>query len=234
MYPNGQQPNNPQNYGPQPQPTNQQPQMPGGYGPQPAPTYAVDYLDQIAPPPPRQKFLSGMFGKFVIILGVVFIFAVGIIVALGNQKNTASTEKMAVKTENLQRIANDTQKNIKSGKLQATNSNFNIWLKNTNRDAYDLLSRAGIKKTDMDKGMVAKEKTARDDLTKKFEDARLNANLDRVYAREMAYQAQLVKTDLDKLAKNGPGKPFRDFASNASKNLASIQKSFSQFDETAD
>lgn len=231
MYPNGQQPNNQQNYNGQPQPTNQPPQAPGGFGPQPAPTYAVDYLDQIAPPPPRAKFLSGSFGKIVVILGVVFVFAVGIIVALGNQKNTASTEKIAIRTENLQRVANDTQKNVKSGKLSATNSNFNIWLKNTNRDAYDLLAKAGIKKTDMSKSMIAEEKTARDDLTAKFEDARLNANLDRVYAREMAYQAQLLKTDLDKLAKNGPGKPFRDLASNASKNLAPIQKSFADFVE---
>lgn len=231
MYPNGQQPDNQQNYGQQPQPTNQPPQAAGGFGPQPAPTYAVDYLDQIAPPPPRAKFMSGSFGKIVVILGVVFVFAVGIIVALGNQKNTASTEKIAVQTENLQRVANDTQKNIKSGKLQATNSNFNIWLKNTNRDAYDLLGQAGIKKTDMSKTMVAEEKDARDKLTAKFEDARLNANLDRVYAREMAYQTQLLKTDLDKLAKNGPGKPFRDLASNASKNLTAIQKSFADFVE---
>lgn len=232
MYPNGQQPNNQQNNGGQPNP--QQPQPPSGYGPQPAATYAVDYLDQIAPPPPRQNFLSGSFGKIVIILGVVFIFAVGIIVALSNQKNTASTEKIAVRTENLQRIANDAQKNIKSGKLQATNSNLNIWLKNTNRDAYDLLSRAGIKKTDMSKSMVAEEKAAKDKLVEKFEEARLNANFDRVYAREMAYQTQLLKTDLDKLGKNGPGKPFRDFATNASKNVAPYQKSFADFDETED
>lgn len=234
MYPNGQQPNNQQNYGGQAPPPSQQSPSSGGFGPQPAPTYAVDYLDQIAPPPPRQNFLSGSFGKIVIILGVVFVFAVGIIVALGNQKNTASTEKIAIKTENLQRVANDTQKNLKSGNLRANNSNLNIWLKNTNRDAMDLLSRAGIKKTDMSKTMVADEKTARDELTEKFNDARLNANLDRVYAREMAYQTQLLKTDLDKLAKNGPGKPFRDFAANASKNLAPYQKAFADFDETQD
>jgi hypothetical protein len=230
MYPNQQPPQNNQQGGYPPQPA-AAPQQPG-YGPQPEPTYAVDYLDQIAPPPPRGSFLSGGFGKIVIALAVIFIFAVGIIVALGNQKGTAPIEQMATKLENMERVVSATQINLKSGELRATNGRFDIWLKDTDRDAYDLLGRAGIKKTEMDKKMIASEKTIRDDLTSKFDDARLNAELDRKYAQEMAYQTKLIKASLDKIGKTGQAKAFRDFAKSASTKLDTLQKSFASFDDS--
>lgn len=257
MYPNQQPPQPPQSpppvspggFGPQPpqqQPAQpqpfQQPQPPQspysqpspqqpGYGPQPAQTYAVDYLDQIAPPPPRQKFLSGVFGKAVIGLAVVFVLAVSIIVAMSGQKRTADLENIAVRLDNMQLVAKNTQKNLKNGKLLATNSNYQIWIANADRDAYDLLAKAEVKKTSMDKKMIASEKAAGNSLTAKFEDAKLNANLDRVYAREMAYQAQLLITAYNKMSKTSEAKAIRDYAKTSVKNLTPIQKSFSDFDD---
>lgn len=227
MYPNQQTPQQGQPGG-QPNP---QPPLTPGYGPQPAPTYAVDYLDQIAPAPPRANFLSGSFGKIVVALGVVLIFAVGIIVALGNQKNTGSLEQVATRVENMSTITKNTAKNLTSGKLRAANSNFNTWLINANRDAYDLLSRSGVRRNQVNKDTIAKEKAASDELKSELEDARLNAQLDVVYAREMAYQAQLIKTSLDQLAKRGAAKEIRDWAKQASANLAPYQQAFEKFDD---
>lgn len=228
MYPNQQPPNNNQADGTPPP----APPQNGGYGPQPQPTYAVDYLDQIAPPPAKAKFLSGSFGKIVIALGVIFIFAVGIIVALGNQKGTLAIEQMATKLEHIEELSNDIQKDVKDGNLKATNSNFNIWLKNTDRDAYSLLGQAGVKRNDIDKKVITDSKAAKAKLTTKFEDARLNAELDRVYAREMAYQGERIKADLDKIAKTGTAKAFREWAKSASTNLEPIIKSFDGFNDS--
>lgn len=231
MYPNQQNPQQGQPGGYPPQPPSPQPPLTPGYGPQPEPTYAVDYLDQIAPAPPRQNFLSGSFGKIVVALGVVLVFAVGIIVALGNQKNTGSLEQVSVRVSNMATLTKSTAKNLKSGKLRAANSNFNIWLTNANRDASDLLSRAGVRKNQINKDTVAKEKAANDKLKAEFEDARLNAELDRVYAREMAYQAQLIKNNLDQMAKRGPAKEIRDWAKQASASLAPYQQAFENFED---
>lgn len=226
-------------YGPQPAPQppanpyaqHLPPQQPG-YGPQPAQTYAVDYLDQIAPPPPKQQFLSGGFGKAVIGLGVLFVLAVSVIVAMSGTKRTADLETVAIRLDNMQLVAKNTQKNLKNGKLLAANSNYQIWIANADRDAYSLLAQAEVKKTDMDKKMIAKEKADSKALTTKFEDAKLNANLDRVYAREMAYQAQILITSYNKMSKTSEAKAIREYAKNATKNLTPIQKSFSEFDDS--
>ena len=244
MYPNQQPSQPPQSpppensggYGPQPNPqppaSFSQPVQQPGYGPQPAPTYAVDYLDQIAPPPPQQKFLSGVFGKAVVALGVIFVLAVSLIIALGGAKRTADLEQTATRLDNLQLVAKSTQKNLKSGKLLANNSNYQIWIANASTDAYKLLAQAEVKKTDMDKKMIAAEKAAGKDLTAKFEDAKLNAILDRVYAREMAYQTKLLITTYNKMGKTSEAKAIRDYAKQASANLAPIQKSFADFDDS--
>lgn len=235
MYPNQQPPQNQQGYGPQP-PQPQQPNYPQapGYGSQPQPTYAVDYLDQIAPPAPRQSFLSGSFGKIVIILGVIFVLAVSLIIALGGQKKTATTEAMVTKLENVSRVVKETHKNIKSNNLSSTNSNFQIWLTNTERETTNLLDQAGVKKTSYDKKMVAAQRQLRTDLTDKFDDARLNGKLDRVYATEMAYQTELMINELTVIAKKTPGKAFDDYSGEAIKNLTPIHDAFADFDESKD
>src|SRR3990167_2949066 len=113
MYPNQQPQNQQGGYPPQPQPPTGQ----GGYGPQPQPTYAVDYLDQIAPPPPPQKFLSGSFGKMIILFGFLILIAMGVIVAIGNDKGTGGIEKMSIKLENMRPVAEDRHKQQKVTKL---------------------------------------------------------------------------------------------------------------------
>lgn len=241
MYPNQQQPGQQQTPPPQspggfnPQPSYpqqpQQPQQPG-YGPQPTPTYAVDYLDQIAPPPQNPKFLSGVFGKAVIGLGVVFVLAVSLIVAFGNTKKTADLEQVSVRLGNFQSISKANQKNIKNGKLLATNSLYQIWIANADRDAGTLLAQAGVKKKDMSKDMLAKESETATELSAKFLDAKLNAELDRVYAREMAYQAELLLTMYTKMSKSSQAQAIRDYAKKMSENLTPIQKAFDGFDES--
>lgn len=252
MYPNQQQPGQQQT--PPPQPPggyNQQPPYPPqqpqpsqspqpqqqpqqtGYGPQPTPTYAVDYLDQIAPPPAPAKFLSGSFGKAVIGLGVIFVFAVGLIVAFGNTKKTADIEQAAVRLGHLQSITKANQKNIKSGELLATNSRFQIRMANDAKDSSTLLAQAGVVKKDYDKKMVAAEAASSAELSEKFLDAKLNANLDRVYAREMAYQADLLLTIYNKMSRSSQAKPIRDYAKNAAENLKPIQKSFAEFESNS-
>ncbi len=249
MYPNQQQPQPPQTPpqspgGYPPQPPQSQPQNPyaqpsvnlppqqPGYGPQPAATYAVDYLEQIAPPPPQGKFLSGSFGKIIIGLGIVLVLAVSIIAASGGAKRTADLENVAVRLDNMQTVTKSTQKNLKSGKLLATNSNYQIWIANANRDAYDLLAQAEVKKSDMNKKMIASEKDNGKKLTATFDDARLNANLDRVYAREMAYQTQMLITEYNKINKTSEAKAIREYAKKASTDLTPIQKSFSEYDDS--
>lgn len=247
MYPNQQPQNNGQPTGPapspqpQPYPPQSYPQQPvapqsqqPGYGPQPTPTYAVDYLDQIAPPPPQQKFFSGAFGKIFLIMIVLLLFGVGIIVATSGKSRTGDLELVTVRLENMQKVAKTEHKYLKSGDLTANNATLQTWFAGNASQGYSLLKQAGVQKNQIDKEITANEKAAAAQLTTDFNDARLNANLDRVYAREMAFQLQLVKTALDKMSKKSEAKAIREYAKSASTNLTPIQKTFADFDDSTD
>jgi hypothetical protein len=74
--------------------------------------------------------------------------------------------------------------------------------------------------------MVASEKKIDADLDAKFEDARLNAHLDRIYASTMASETTKLINMFTAMSKNSKSKPIRDYAKNTSANLVPIQKAF--------
>lgn len=224
------QPAQPQVVAPQPvysQPI--QPQAPVSYPATPAPNYDPNYLDSIAPPPPRAKFLSGGFGKIFFILIAVFVLAVSLIIAFSGKDNTADLQQVAVRLKNFSFTTKSVQKYLKSSNLSSTNSNLQIWITNSQREAEDLLGKAGVKKTEYNKTMVASEKKIAADLDAKFEDARLSARLDRVYASTMAAETQKLINMYNTMAKKSGAKAIRDYAKSASANLTPIQKSFDSY-----
>jgi hypothetical protein len=234
MNPN-QQPNQPQQpvnpYQPQPQPVPQQ--VPTAYpdvAPQPA--FDPNYLDSIAPPPPRANFLSGTFGKLFFVLIAVFVLAVSLIIAFSGKDNTADLQQIVVRLTNLTLTAKTVQKNIKSNDLSQDNTNLTIWMANAQSEGQDLLDKAKVKKTQYDKKMVASEKKIKDDLDTKFEDARLNATLDRVYASTMASETQKLINLYNVMSKKSKAAAIRTYAKNANSNLTPIQKSFDTFGST--
>ncbi len=224
MYPN--QPEQPGQPTPSPQPV---PQPADPYTPQQPMAYDPNYLDSIAPPPARGKFLSGTFGKLVFVLIAVFVLAVSLIIAFSGGDNTADLQQVAVRLDNYSLSVKTVQKNLKSNNLSATNTNFQIWMTNSLHDAETLLGQGGVKKTDYNKTMVASEKKIVTDLDAKFEDARLNATLDRVYASTMASETQKLINMFTAMSKNSKSKPIRDYAKSTSSNLVPIQKGFDKY-----
>lgn len=221
-----------QNQSPQvpPQPPQPAPPMPPtNYGaPQPQ-TYDPNYLDSIAPPPPKPSFFSGSFGKIFFILIGVFVLAVSLIIAFSGKDNTADLQQITVRLNNVALVAKKIQPDLKSNNLSTTNSMFQSWITDNKHQSESLLQTAGVKKSQYNKMMVAQEKAISDDLDSKFEDARLNAILDRVYAGTMASETDKLIFLLNTMAKHSKAKAIRDYAKNASTNLQPIQKSFSDY-----
>lgn len=78
-----------------------------------------------------------------------------------------------------------------------------------------------------------KEQAYAEDLTKTLEDAYLTGVLDRVYARQMSYQLNILKSQLQKL-KNASGnrKTIKTFYDTNSKTIDAATKSFNDFTST--
>lgn len=207
------------------------PQTPSSYE-TPAQTYDPNYLDSIAPPPAQGKFLSGTFGKVFWILIGIFVLSVSLIIAFSGKDETADLQQVSVRLDNFSKTAKTVHKNLKSKTLTSNNSTFQVWLVGNQTAAEALLKKGGINKTEYNKTMVKSEAKLASDLDAKFEDARLGARLNRVYASTMASETQKLINMLNTMAKKNKSKQIRDYASNASKNLVPIQKIFDDYTET--
>lgn len=215
---------------PPPQPA--MPQTPSSYT-APVQEYDPNYLDSIAPPPQQGKFLSGTFGKVFWILVGVFVLAVSLIIAFSGKDETADLQQVSVRLDNFSKTAKTVQKNLKSKTLTSNNSTFQVWLVGNQTAGEALLKKGGVSKTEYNKTMVKSEAKLASDLDAKFEDARLSARLNRVYASTMAAETQKIINMLNTMAKKNKSKQIRDYASNASTNLVPIQKIFDDYTETA-
>ena len=223
MDPN-QQPNQPPQPSYPPQPV--APQTPTTYGETPPLAYDPNYLDSIAPPPPRAKFFSGSFGKILFGMLGLFVLAVSLIIAFSGKDETADLVQIALRLDNFSTMVKKEGLNLKSSKLSNTNTNLKTWMTGSQHEAETLLKAGGVKKTDYSKTMVASEKALVADLTSKFEDARLNAHLDRVYASTMASESQKMINLFNSMAKKNKSVKIRDYAKNTAVSLVDIQKAF--------
>lgn len=219
---------------PAPQPPQQQgyPQPPSAYqapaGPQP---YDPGYLDSIAPPPPKQAFLSGSFGKIFFGLIFLFVIAVSFIVAFSGQDKTADLQQLSVRLENIQKTAKNQQKNLKSGNLKNINTDFTTWLAGNFSETESLLKEGGVKKSQYDKKMVSSEKARTEELDQKFEDARLNATLNQTYANSMSAETEELVNALNSMSRRSQSAKIRDFAAKAKANLQPIQDRFEKYND---
>ncbi len=187
--------------------------------------YPIDYLNQISSQP-KQPTVNSKW-VFALIGGVILI-AIFAVFALSNTGSgpTQKMQTLAARLVTLQKVSGDAQKNLKSGELRSINSNLTLYLANTNRDLVEPFGKNGVDAKKLDKNIVTKENG--EALTKKLEDARLNAVFDRTYAREMTYQLQTV-TALMKDIYNGSKKSLKDFLSKTDEGLQPLKKQLSDF-----
>ena len=190
--------------------------------------YPIDYLNQIAP---QQQKAPVMNSKLVFVLiGAVILLLIVAVLALSSAGGGGPTQKMqtlAARLQTLQTIADKAQKNIKSGGLRGVNSNLTIFLTNTNRDIADPLGKNGVDVKKIDKSITSKENG--DSITKKLEEARLNAVYDRIYASEMTYQLETVAALMKEIYNSSQSKSLRDFLLKTDQNLQPLKKQFADF-----
>jgi hypothetical protein len=189
--------------------------------------YSIDYLNQISAPAKK----PGMSNRIIMILvgvGVLIAIVAGFALLSGGSTSTAKKlETLTARLKTLQTISSKSQATIKSGALRNTNSNLSIFLTNASHDVETPLKNNGISSTNLDKTIVAAESGT--DLTKKLEDARLNAIFDRTYAREMSYQLATVASLIREIYNSSNSKLLKTFLLTTDTNLRPIKNQLSDF-----
>jgi hypothetical protein len=193
----------------------------------PPSTTPIDYLNQISTQPAKKGFTGK---KQKIILGALGVIVVIIIIAVIGallRPNNIPSEQLAAKLQTTQSIATAAQPTIESSQLRAFNSNLTIYLTNSIRDIRTPLLNNGIDITKLDKSVVSSESGTA--ITGRLEDARLNAVYDTTYAREIAYQLDLILSLMQQINSTTSSKSLKTFLQSSYNNLTPIQKQFEDY-----
>ncbi len=207
-----------------------------------------DYLEQIAadtrtgkpkgkgllntiknlPPTTKKLLIGGAIAVFVIMI-------FGMILSSGGDKNKEIdlVEKISLRTENMSKDIFDYNKLVKSSKLRSLGNSLSAVLTETNYAVNTILKEDfGSKST----AKTTKEKTQLDEdaimeeMTTTLENGRLNGILDRVYAREFAYQiAMLISLEQETYEKTKK-QSLKDVLTSSMNNLDGLHTQFDDFE----
>jgi hypothetical protein len=197
--------------------------------PTPAP---IDYLNQIAPAPKKPGINKRTLVLLVVGIGVILALVIAFVIFAGGKAAgpTNTSQTLAARLQEMQAIADKSQKNIKSSELRGINSNLIIFLTNANRDIAAPLTASGIDSKKLDKAIVAKEKA--DPIAADLEDARLNAIFDDTYAREMSYKLTTISLLMEDIYSRTKSSSMEKFLLTTDENLQPIKEQLDTFNST--
>ena len=190
----------------------------------------IDYLNQIAAPPPAEgfdkktKIILVIFG-IIGILSLIFIFTM-----LQNTSSSASPLQVAARVQKLTTISQKYKDKLQDSRLQSTNSSLVSVMTTANTSIVEVLSNSGIDYNKQKKEIAQLDPSTK--LETKFDDAALNAQLDVVYAHEMNVQITDTITMMQKLEKSTNSRSMKDYLAKTITYLDNIQKQLGDFIKT--
>jgi len=186
----------------------------------------IDYLNQIAPKTSsRNNLLKSkpiIFGGLAIIILIIIIAVTSVL-----SGNLNLSQQLAARLISTQTVSTDAVTKIKSNQLLGYNGSLNIYLINTIREIKPLLAKDNIDINKLNANVTAAESNTT--VLATLEDARLNAEYDRTYAREMSYRLDITLTLMRQIYESTGNSNLKSFLESSYKNLVPIQKQFSDF-----
>lgn len=147
---------------------------------------SVGYLDQIAPTKQNQFSKKTMI-IFGIIAVIVVILAGYFALSTFNEPSSSRSDVLRYRLATVNNISQGAQDNLIGSDIRSTNATLMSFAKNSAQlyDAQDIKSKKPTKPEQAELDLQS-------NLNKTLEDARLNANYDRVYVREMTFQLNTI------------------------------------------
>lgn len=200
-----------------------------------------EYLNQISAynrPEKKSKmgkFLSSKYfligGIFVVVLIIITIISSVLSGNKGGEKN--NSYRLYLHLNSTVAIIDDYQSEIKSSDLRASSASLRGVLANTNKDLTDyLVAKYKFKEKEVDKNFVAEAATEQDSLEAELFEAKINGNLDRIYAHKMAYQISLIASEENTIITATKDATLKELLTKSYSSLDSLYSAFSDFSET--
>lgn len=187
---------------------------------QPPTPSGIDYLNQIAAPPEPARF-DKKTKIIIIIIALVGVLSLGFIWAASQSGSGPTVSNVIMRVARLQTVTELQKKRLKNSTVTDINSSLDAILTTAVNKATPI---AQSEKLDINKALKVPDFEVK--LNEKLDDAFLNDQLDAVYTREMAYQLELLSSELSSLSKKAKKSDVKEFLEKTQSDITSIKKRF--------
>lgn len=186
----------------------------------------IDYLNQIATPPPAEGFDKKTKIIIAILSFIGLITLIAIFVFSQDSAPNANPSQVAARVNKLLTISKKYNNKFRSTSLQTTNSSLVAVLTTANASMSEALQATGINYKEKQKDILALDPSEK--LEKKLDEALLNTQLDITYAHEMNVQITDTINMMKKVYKSTKSKKMREWLVKTAGDLENIQKQINQ------
>ena len=186
----------------------------------------IDYLNQIATPPPAEGFDKKTKIIIAILSFIGSITLIAIFVFSQDSMSNANPSQVAARVNKLLTISKKYNNKFRSTSLQTTNSSLVAVLTTANASMGEALQATGINYKEKQKDILALDPSEK--LEKKLDEALLNTQLDITYAHEMNVQITDTINMMKKVYKSTKSKKMREWLVKTAGDLENIQKQINQ------
>jgi hypothetical protein len=186
----------------------------------------IDYLNQIATPPPAEGFDKKTKIIIAILSFIGLITLIAIFVFSQDSMSNANPSQVAARVNKLLTISKKYNNKFRSTSLQTTNSSLVAVLTTADASMGEALQTTGINYKEKQKDILALDPSEK--LEKKLDEALLNTQLDITYAHEMNVQITDTINMMKKVYKSTKSKKMREWLVKTAGDLENIQKQINQ------
>ena len=151
----------------------------------------------------------------------------------GGEKNDSI--KLYLHLTNTTEVVDTYQKDIKSSTLRGNASSLKSSLSTTSKKLGDYLTEKYQMKDvtkSADKDFVEEATTLKDGLMSELFEAKINGNLDRIFAHKMAYEIDLIASEEQTILKETKNDTLKAILEESYGSLDSLYSGFNDFSET--
>lgn len=200
-----------------------------------------EYLNQIsATNRPAQKSKNGILSSKFFLVGAIGVVALIIIVVIGlalggggkgGEKNLSHA--LYLHLNNTAEEIQEFQSSVKSSELRSSGASLNGILVDTSSKLESYLKeKSDFKDKDISKNIVSDADLAKDELYNTLFEAKINGNLDRIFAHTMAYEITMFMTEENKLINTTKSEDLQNILKTSYDSLDNLYAKFNEFSET--
>lgn len=204
-----------------------------------------EYLNQISAEN-RPVRASGKLSKllssklFLLIAGALLLFIILAIIGgvISGSKGGIKSKSyaLAMRIDNTMSVINDYRKLVKSSDLRSSSASLYSVLSNTNRDLNNYLDeKFGVKSKDIataiGKNLVDEITLEKDGLEADLFEAKINGNLDRIYAHKMTYEITVLMNKESEVYESSGDDTLKAIIQTSYASLENLYNTISNFSE---